>query len=85
MKGFTQQDHLSDFLCCNCSNAKDFINMGCDILGGDPTVDRESMVLNISFNPNAFMFSSMKHSSHLGIIAYFYSFVLDGNKLSFQK
>lgn len=71
MKGFCEQVHLSDFLCCNCSNAKDLISMGCDILGDDPTVDRESVILNISFNLNTFMFSSIKHSSHLDIIAYF--------------
>lgn len=44
--------------------------MGCDILGDDPTVYTESVVLNIPFNLSAFMFSSIKLSSHLDIIVY---------------
>lgn len=57
--------------------------MGCDILGDDPTVDTQSVVLNIPFNLSVFMFSFIKVSSNLVIIVCLcWS---DGNKLSFQK
>lgn len=71
MKGLSLQVRLSDFImCCNCSNMKDLISMHCEILGGDFTVDTESVVLHIIFHLSMFMSSFIKFSRHLNIITY---------------
>lgn len=57
--------------------------MGCGILGDDPTVDTDCVVLNITVHLSMFMFSFIKLSGYLDIIAYLC--LSDGNKLSFPK